>query len=58
MTTVALSVDENESLSRALHIMLISDHRGLLVTRKGKEPVGVLRLTDIYQLVEKAVLEE
>ena len=58
MTTAALSVDENESLSHALHIMLISDHRGLLVTRQGKEPVGVLRLTDIYQLVEKAILEK
>ena len=57
MTTVALSVDVNEYLSHALHIMLISDHRGLLVT-EGKKPVGMLRLTDIYQLVKETILEE
>jgi len=58
MTTVTFSIDENETISHALHIMLISDHRSLLVTREGKEPVGVLRLTDIYLLVRDAILED
>ena len=57
MTTVTLSIDENETISHALHIMLISDHRSLLVTGKDKKPVGVLRLTDIYLLVKNALLE-
>ena len=58
MTTVTFSIDENETISHALHIMLISDHRSLLVTREGKESVGVLRLTDIYLLVRDAILED
>jgi CBS domain-containing protein len=57
MTTVDLSIDENESISHALHIMLISGHRSLLVTREGKKPVGVLRLTDIFLLVRDAIVE-
>ncbi|MFA4915286.1 MAG: CBS domain-containing protein [Syntrophales bacterium] len=57
MTTIALSVDIREDLSHAVHVMLISDHRGLLVV-EGKKPVGVLRLTDIYQLVKQTILEE
>jgi len=58
MTTVSFSIDENETISHALHIMLISNHRSLLVTREGKEPVGVLRLTDVYLLVRDALLED
>jgi len=58
MTTVTFSIDENETVSHALHIMLISDHRSLLVTREGKKSVGVLRLTDIYLLVRDAILED
>ena len=58
MTTVALSVDVNKGLGHALHIMQTSGHRGLLVTGEGKKPVGMLRLTDIYQLVEEAILED
>jgi len=58
MTTVTFSIDENETVSHALHIMLISDHRSLLVTREGKKSVGVLRLTDIFLLVKDAILED
>lgn len=58
MTTVALSVDVNKGLGHALHIMQTSGHRGLLVTGEEKKPVGMLRLTDIYQLVEEAILED
>jgi len=38
--------------------MLISEHRGLLVVGEGKKPVGILRLSDIYQLVKDAILEK
>jgi predicted transcriptional regulator len=58
MTTATFSINENESISHALHIMLISDHRSLLVAREGKDPIGVLRLTDIYLLVRDATLED
>jgi CBS domain-containing protein len=58
MTTVALSVDVNKGVGHALHIMQTSGHRGLLVTGEGKKPVGMLRLTDIYQLVKEAILED
>ena len=57
MTTADLSIDENETISHALHIMLISGHRSLLVTSEGKKPVGVLRLTDVYLLVRDAIVE-
>ena len=58
MTTVALSVDVNKGLGYALHIMRTSGHSGLLVTGEGKKPVGMLRLTDIYQFVKEAILED
>jgi len=58
MTTVALSVDVNKGLGHALHIMRTSGHIGLLVVGEGKKPVGMLRLTDIYQLAEDAILED
>jgi len=58
MTTVALSVDVNKGLGHALHIMRTSGHSGLLVTGEGKKPVGMLRLTDIYQFVKEAILED
>jgi CBS domain-containing protein len=58
MTTVALSVDVNEELVHALLILQTSGHRGLLVTGEGKKPVGMLRLTDIYQLVKETILED
>jgi predicted transcriptional regulator len=57
MTTVALSVDVNKGLGHALHLMQSTGHIGLLVTGKGKKPIGMLRLTDIYRLVEEAILE-
>jgi len=58
MTTVALSVDVNKGLGHALHIMRTSGHSGLLVTGEGKKPIGMLRLTDIYQLVKETILED
>jgi len=58
MNTVALSMDVNKGLGHALHIMRNSDHRGVLVTGEEKKPIGVLRLTDIYQYVKEAILED
>jgi CBS domain-containing protein len=58
MTTAALSVDVNKGLGNALHIMRTSGHSGLLVTGEGKKPIGMLRLTDIYQFVKEAILED
>jgi CBS domain-containing protein len=58
MTTVTLTVDVNEELVHALQILETSGHRGLLVTGEGKKPIGMLRLTDIYQLVRETILED
>ena len=58
MTTTAISVDANEELVHALLILQTSGHRGLLVTGEGKKPIGMLRLTDIYQLVKETILED
>jgi len=58
MTTTALSVDVNEELGHAIQILQTSGHRGLLVTGEGKKPLGMLRLTDIYQLVKETILED
>jgi CBS domain-containing protein len=58
MTTTALSVDANEELVHALLILQTSGQRGLLVTGEGKKPIGMLRLTDIYQLVKETILED
>ena len=58
MTTVTLTVDVNEELVHALQILETSGHRGLLVTGEGKKPLGMLRLTDIYQLVKETIMED
>jgi predicted transcriptional regulator len=51
-------VDVNEELVHAIHILQTSGHRGLLVTGEGKKPIGMLRLTDIYQLVKETIIED
>src|SRR4030065_146855 len=56
ITTTALSVDVNQELVHAIHILQTSGHRGLLVTGEGKKPIGMLRLTDIYQRVKETLL--
>jgi hypothetical protein len=38
--------------------MQTSGHRGLLVIGEGKKPIGMLRLSDIYQLVKETILED
>ena len=41
-------VDENASLNEAIHQLIMGRHQSLLVT-KGKDIVGVLRLTDVFR---------
>src|SRR4030042_843175 len=45
-------------LGHAIHTLQTSGHRGLLVTGEGKKPIGMLRLTDIYQLVKETIIED
>ena len=41
-------VEEDASLGEALHQLIMGHHQSLLVTR-GKEIVGILRLTDVFK---------
>ncbi|MCJ8500174.1 CBS domain-containing protein [Desulfatitalea alkaliphila] len=43
-------IEENAELNEAVHQLIVGRHHSLLVTR-GKEIVGVLRLTDVFKLV-------
>ncbi len=44
-------VPEEATLDQALHQLVVGHHQSLLVTKGGKEIVGVLRLTDVFQEV-------
>jgi CBS domain-containing protein len=44
-------VPEEATLDQALHQLVVGHHQSLLVTGKGKEIVGILRLTDVFQEV-------
>jgi CBS domain-containing protein len=48
-------IGEDASLNEAVHRLIVGQHHSLLVTR-GKEIVGVLRLTDVFKLVSERVL--
>jgi len=50
MRPVAIQVDENAPLARAIHELIAHQTLSLLVTREG-EVVGILRLTDVFQEV-------
>ncbi|MBW1916119.1 MAG: CBS domain-containing protein [Deltaproteobacteria bacterium] len=46
-------VDENVSLDKAIHQLIMGKHQSLLVTQK-KNIIGVLRLTDVFlEIVEE-----
>lgn len=47
-------VGEEDPLDQAIHQLVIGHHQSLLVTR-GREITGILRLTDVFQEVCKAV---
>ena len=40
-------INEDASLDEAIHLLVMGRHQSLLVTR-GKEIVGILRLTDVF----------
>jgi CBS domain-containing protein len=44
-------VEDNASLAVAIHQLIMGQHQSLLVTH-GKEIVGILRLTDVFQEVK------
>lgn len=43
-------IDQEATLNRAVHELIVGHHQSLLVTSKG-EIVGILRLTDVYRQV-------
>jgi len=47
-------VREDASLSEAIHQLVIGHHQSLLVTR-GKNIVGVLRLTDVFKEISQII---
>ncbi|RJQ74498.1 MAG: CBS domain-containing protein [Desulfobacteraceae bacterium] len=49
-------IEEDESLDKAIHLLIIGHHQSLLVTRKD-EIVGLLRLTDVFAAVFHAMKE-
>ncbi len=48
-------VDENASLSRAIHQLVMGHHQSVLVTGRNRI-VGILKLTDVYQEIRKVIL--
>jgi CBS domain containing-hemolysin-like protein len=44
-------VPMDATLDQALHQLVVGHHQSLLVTKDGKEIVGILRLTDVFQEV-------
>jgi CBS domain-containing protein len=44
-------VPQEATLDQALHQLVVGHHQSLLVTKDGKEIVGILRLTDVFQEV-------
>ena len=44
-------VPQEATLDQAIHQLVVGHHQSLLVTKDGKEIVGILRLTDVFQEV-------
>jgi CBS domain-containing protein len=57
MNPVSESIDENASLTDAMHQIIMLQCLSLLVKR-GSNVVGILRLSDIYHEVEQNIIEE
>ena len=49
-------IDENETMNKAIHKLIIGKHHSLLVTRSGKIS-GILRLTDVFEKVADVLSE-
>jgi CBS-domain-containing membrane protein len=43
------------TLDQALHQLVVGHHQSLLVTKDGKEIVGILRLTDVFQEISEMI---
>ncbi len=48
------TIDENAPLDAALHQLIMGQFQSLLVTRKRKI-IGVLRLTDVYEMISEMI---
>lgn len=57
MNPVSESIDENATLTEAMHQIIMLQCLSLLVKR-GSNIVGILRLSDIYNEVEQNIIEE
>ncbi|MBF0119350.1 MAG: CBS domain-containing protein [Desulfobacterales bacterium] len=44
-------VEENETLEKAIHQLVIGHHQSLLVTDKNKDIIGILRLSDVFKRI-------
>ena len=49
-------IDQDDSLDKAIHLMVVGHHQSLLVT-SGQEIVGLLRMTDVFAAVFHAMKE-
>jgi CBS domain-containing protein len=48
-------VPMDATLDQALHQLVVGHHQSLLVTKDGKEIVGILRLTDVFQEISEMI---
>ena len=48
-------VPMDATLDQALHQLVVGHHQSLLVTKDGREIVGILRLTDVFQQVTEMI---
>jgi CBS domain-containing protein len=49
-------IEEDVSMDAAIHRLVLGHHHSLLVTR-GRDIVGILRLTDVFSLISQKLLE-
>lgn len=54
MRPVESSIDENRSLTEAIHLLVMWQTQSILVTREG-EVVGILRLSDLFREIASYV---
>lgn len=54
MVPIEVSIDQDASLSEAIHELVVSHAQSMLVTRGGKA-VGILRMSDVFEEVAAAI---
>ncbi len=57
MNSISESIDENASVTEAIHQIIVLQSLSLLVKR-GANVVGILRLSDLYNEVEQSIINE